>query len=488
MPPSKPDERQPLLQHHRSQHDHHHHHHNVEFDDRDPADPRQWSTFWKYAIVLQVSMIAFFLPMASSIYAPASDMIASEFGTSSTILLLHQTGYVCMLGIGPLIHAPMSETFGRRMVYLINLVAFTLLQIPVALAPNIATFIVFRTLSGFVGSVGVGNGGGSISDMLGLHERAKALGFYMIFPLLAPTTGPFIGALMVDRVDWRWITWLNMLLAAVTTIVAYFYLYETRSVTILQQRKQQLEKQDPNTDFKVEGVTNDSFLGKVGKNSTRAVKILFTQPIVLIMSIYQALVFSSMYSLYAKYSTIWQESPYNFTITQVGLAYLAPALGFITTGIFVVLFVDRLYNYISRLNDDDEGQPEYRLPLATLGSISLPIALFWFGWSVEKDMQWPIPLMSMVLFGVAQVTIFNPVQTYYIDAYTSNAASAVAAGAFLRSVVGGIVPLFVGPMFDKLGYGWGMSVFGILAVILMPAPVLFYYAGRRLRERYPFKG
>ncbi|EME86461.1 uncharacterized protein MYCFIDRAFT_45414 [Pseudocercospora fijiensis CIRAD86] len=484
-----PDERQPLLQPNPSQNEEDEEQ-KVEFGEKDPEDPQQWPGFWKYAVVGQVSLIAFFLPMASSIYAPASDIIASEFETSSSLLLLHQTGYVCMLGIGPLFHAPMSETFGRRIVYLISLCIFTLLQIPVALSPNVESFIVLRTLSGFFASVGVGNGGGSISDMLGLHERAKALGFYMIFPLLAPTIGPFISGLMVDRVDWRWLSWLNMLLAALTTILCYFFLYETRAVTILQQRQKHLQKKHPHTRFFVGGASNDSdsFVSKVGKNSTRAVKILFTQPIVLIMSIYQALVFSTMYSLYAKYSTIWQEPPYEFTKTQVGLAYLAPAVGFITAGFFLVLFVDRLYNYIARLNDDEEGRPEYRLPLATLGSVSLPISLFWFGWAIEKDASWPIPLIAMVLFGVAQVSIFNPVQTYYIDAYPSNAASAVAAGAFLRSIVGGIVPLFVGPMFDKLGYGLGLSVFGILAVILMPAPVLFYYIGQRLREKFPFKG
>ncbi|KXS94027.1 hypothetical protein AC578_1699 [Pseudocercospora eumusae] len=488
MSPSRQDETQPLLQQNHSPRQQDDQEQKVEFGEKDAEDPQQWTTFWKYAVVAQVSAIAFFLPMASSIYAPASDIIAAEFGTSSMVLLLHQTGYVCMLGIGPLFHAPMSETFGRRIVYLINLCVFTLLQIPVALSPNVESFILLRTLSGFFGSVGVGNGGGSISDMLGLHERAKALGFYMIFPLLAPTIGPFISGLMVDRVDWRWLSWLNMLLAAFTTILCYFFLYETRAVTILQQRQKRLERKHPETKFFVEGASHDSFVSKVGKNSTRAVKILFTQPIVLIMSIYQALVFSTMYSLYAKYSTIWEEPPYEFTKTQVGLAYLAPAVGFIVTGFLVVLLVDRLYNYITRLNDDEEGRPEYRLPLATLGSVSLPISLFWFGWTIEKDFSWPIPLIAMVLFGVAQVSIFNPVQTYYIDAYTSNAASAVAAGAFLRSIVGGIVPLFVGPMFDKLGYGLGLSVFGILAVILMPAPVLFYYIGQRLREKFPFKG
>lgn len=67
-----------------------------------------------------------------------------------------------MLGIGPLILAPLSETFGRRKLYIVCFAIFSLLQIPSALSPNIACLIAMRTLSGFFGSVGIANGGGTI--------------------------------------------------------------------------------------------------------------------------------------------------------------------------------------------------------------------------------------------------------------------------------------------------------------------------------------
>ena len=63
-----------------------------------------------------------------------------------------------MLGIGPLILAPLSETFGRRKVYIYCYSAFSILQIPAALAPNIATLLAVRTISGFFGAVAIANG------------------------------------------------------------------------------------------------------------------------------------------------------------------------------------------------------------------------------------------------------------------------------------------------------------------------------------------
>jgi MFS family permease len=44
-----------------------------------------------------------------------------------------------------------------------------------------------RTLSGFFGSVGIANGGGTISDMFVPSSRARVFGWYLLGPLLGPT-------------------------------------------------------------------------------------------------------------------------------------------------------------------------------------------------------------------------------------------------------------------------------------------------------------
>ncbi|CAL3963046.1 unnamed protein product, partial [Diplocarpon coronariae] len=56
-----------------------------------------------------------------------------------------------MLGIGPLLLAPLSETFGRKPLYLTCFTIFTLLQIPTALAKSLPMLISLRTIAGFFG-------------------------------------------------------------------------------------------------------------------------------------------------------------------------------------------------------------------------------------------------------------------------------------------------------------------------------------------------
>ena len=132
----------------------------VRFDkEGDEGNPREWSSRRKTSQVVQIFFLALVCPMAASIFAPAIDQIAQDFHSSNQIVLLGQSTFMFGLGTGPLFLAPMSETFGRRPLFVLCLAVFTLLQIPIALSPNVATFISMRALSGLVGSVGVANGG-----------------------------------------------------------------------------------------------------------------------------------------------------------------------------------------------------------------------------------------------------------------------------------------------------------------------------------------
>jgi MFS family permease len=91
-------------------------------------------------------------------------------------------------GSGPLLLAPLSETFGRRPIYVVCFTVFAIMQIPCALATNISMLIGFRFLSGFFGSASIANGGGTISDMYNALERTRVVGWY----ILGPLTGTFL--------------------------------------------------------------------------------------------------------------------------------------------------------------------------------------------------------------------------------------------------------------------------------------------------------
>lgn len=315
-------------------------------------------------------------PLASSMFTPGIAQIAEVLHTDETTVIGATTGFVIMLGIGPLLLAPLSETFGRRMLYIVCFAIFTLLQIPTALSPNVATLIALRTLAGFFGSVGIANGGGTISDMFEPSERASVFGWYLLGPLLGPTLGPILGGTVVQRLGWRWIFWILTVICAINTVGGYFLLQETYAPVILAKRKTRLERDEgtQGSKYRFEGEDQRPLSRKLAGSLWRPIRIL-SQPIVLVMSTYQALIFSTTYSLYTQFETLFGDG-YGFSTEQVGLLYLGPGSGFLIAVWFLVPRIDTIYNKLTARHGG-KARPEFRLPLANIGAVFIPVSLFW---------------------------------------------------------------------------------------------------------------
>ncbi|KAI9745245.1 MAG: hypothetical protein M1818_001523 [Claussenomyces sp. TS43310] len=477
------DEQTPLLPEH--EHDYGHDDRElVEFCKGDGGNPRNWGKWRKLINIGVIATMAVLSPLASSMFAPGIQKIAKSLETSESSVIACQTGFVIMLGVGPLVLAPLSETFGRKKLYLVCFSAFSLLQIPTALAPNIKVLITLRTIAGFFGSIGIANGGGTISDMYAPSERAGIFGWYLLGPLLGPTLGPLLGGLIMQHLDWPWIFWILTMICTVNVTLGILFLKETYVPVLLAQRKRELEETKGGS-YYYEGEDDTTLSLKVWHAFQRPIRILFTQPIVLIMATYQALIFATTYSLYTQFNTIYGDGPdgYGFNILQVGLLYLFPGLGFIVAVLFLVPRIDVIFNALTRKHNG-HSQPEFRLPLANLGALLIPIALLWFAWSVERHAHWAVSILSTFFYGIGQVVIFNTTQNYYIDAFERYAASAIAAGALFRSLVGGVIPVLIPSLFDRVGYGWGISAFAFTAVLLAPTPLVFYRYGAKLREKF----
>ena len=91
-------------------------------------------------------------PLASSTFTPAILQISEDLHSTPSTVVGATTGFVIALGLGPLILAPLSETFGRRKLYLVCFSAFAVTQVPVALSGDVSWLIGWRTVSGFCGS------------------------------------------------------------------------------------------------------------------------------------------------------------------------------------------------------------------------------------------------------------------------------------------------------------------------------------------------
>ena len=166
-----------------------------------------------------------------------------------------------------------------------------------------------------------------------------------------------------------------------------------------------------------------------------------------------------------------------------GLNYISLGLGPIIGAQIAALLSDRIYNGLTKKHNN-EGQPEYRIWLMFPGSLMVPIGLLWYGWSAEAHSQWIVPNLGILLYSCGGILCFQCIQTYVVDAYTTYAASAMAAISFGRCILAFVLPLMAKRLYNGLGYGWASTLLAFIAIGLgVPAPFLFWRYGAALRAK-----
>lgn len=119
-------------------------------------------------------------------------------------------------------------------MYLWSMVIFTILYLPLALSNSIVVICVFRFLSGVSGSVGSTMVGGTllrvitlvakmlkprpgtIADIWVAKERGKPMGVFSIGAFAGTGIGPMMFGFVTQEIGWRWINWIQMMMAGVT--------------------------------------------------------------------------------------------------------------------------------------------------------------------------------------------------------------------------------------------------------------------------------
>lgn len=125
----------------------------------------------------------------SSAYSGGMPQIVADFDASQEVVILGVSLFVLGFAFGPLIWAPLSETFGWRNIFVMTYGLLTAFNAGACGSQNIQTLVILRFFAGFFGSSPFGNSGGTIADMFASSERGIAVSMYSAAPFLGPTLG-----------------------------------------------------------------------------------------------------------------------------------------------------------------------------------------------------------------------------------------------------------------------------------------------------------
>jgi MFS family permease len=435
----------------------------VKYEENDKENPRNWPQVYRAWITLQLGMLAFTASLGSSIISPANATIATYVDVSTEIMIFSVSLYLLGFAFGPMLWAPISETWGRRLSILPAMTCLGIFSIGTAVSKNAESVFITRFFGGLFASAPVSNVTAAMGDLYSPYQRGTA-----------------IAALTVN-VSWRWTEYLLAIVTFAVVALTFFCLPELYAPVILKRRAIKLRKQTgderyhhPHEEMKLD------VKSVVTKHFSRPLKMLFTEPMIAVIAVYASFVYSILYMSLEWVPIIFEDvrgwSPFISTLPFIALFLgILAALG-LNLG-------NQPYYHRQVEKNGGKAVPEARLPPIMIGSVLFCGGLFWLGWTATPNYHWILPSLALAFIGAGFSAIFQQCINFLIDSYPTYAASAVSGNTILRSFLAAGLPFAVQPMYKAIGVADSLSILGAVAGVAIPVPWLFRRYGAALRKR-----
>ncbi|KAF8188317.1 MFS general substrate transporter [Pholiota molesta] len=432
---------------------------------QDVEDPQHLSTARKWIIVTTISSAALCVASASSMAGFAETGVSRDLHVGHTVAILSISLYILGLGLGPLIFGPLSEIYGRNLVYRVSYGLFFALNFPVAFAPDISVHLIFRFLTGFCGSAFLSVAGGSVSDLFDDKTVASPMALYTIC-----LSG--------------WTYRILLIWTFMEFIVLFLFVPETYVPVLEKKKAERLRNETGDLRIWASLERQSTHIGRaIATSCYQPFALLFFDHMAFLLDLWNAVILGILYLTFQAYPFIFG-MVHGFNEQMSGMSFLGIGVGMIMACLTQPLW-NRFYERTAKANGGTLP-PESRLVMGEIGGVLIPIGLFWLAFTTYHDVPWVIPILASVPFGAGIYFVFTSTFTYMVTAYRPIAASAMAANSAMRSTFAAVFPLFSGVMYDRLGTVGATALLAGLTAILAPLPFIFRRIGGRLRQRSRF--
>ncbi|KAK4703929.1 hypothetical protein P7C70_g2283, partial [Phenoliferia sp. Uapishka_3] len=269
--------------------------------------------------------------------------------------------------------------------------------------------------------------------------------------------------------------------------------------------------------------------------------MIVQEPMLAVITVYMSFVYGLVYLLFEAVPIIFQEQ-HGLNAGEAGLVFLALLSGGVLAVLYYIFGFNKQYEKLHHELAPRSVPPEVRLKPLLFAAPALAVAFFWVGWTSYSSISIASPILAICLLGSSVLFIFlgqafslgfqfcststnsaislgastisligkdyknpflmlaNRPEPY---SYLQNAASALAINTVIRSSFGAGFPLFAGQsnllplrsvlfpadlerlftVYRKLGTPGASSLLGGLAIVFIPAPLLFMKYGKQIRAK-----
>lgn len=458
------------------------------YSEDDPQNPHNWSKAHRMKTTILLVLIAFVVTAGSSIDSAVQKVAAEDLGVAPVTEALGGTGiFLIGFGIGALIASPLSELFGRYLIYVAALSIFAIWEMASALAPNIGAQIAFRFLAGLSGSAPLTVAGGSLSDIWNTKEKTWAFPIFAVAAFGGPILGPVMGAYIpVSGVlSWRWADWIILITTGLVLFLVLALKEETLAPRILTRKAQYFRLLTNDPRFKSQSELGSATLPQVLLKNFSRPFILALEPIVLAFTLYLSVIYIVLFTFLDGYAFIFERT-YDINPGLSNIIFVGLFIGILLQLLAVPFVVRSTYAQLARDGDLGTGTKldrESRLLFALYSAPLVPIGLFWMAWTDYPSISIWSPILASVMIGAGIISVFISAYMYIIDAYEVNAASALTFVALVRYLAAGGMTVVGVPMYENLGTHYTLTVLACISAAAVPIPYVLRRFGPAIRER-----
>lgn len=439
-----------------------------------------------------------YLTLASSltatIYFPLIDLLSQQYDVSIQAINLTITLYVVLQAVSPAIWAPISDTLGRRPVFLVTFLIYCCASLGLALnKASYVALLLLRGLQSIGGSAVMSLAYAVVADISHHSERGKILGPLLASTNLGPCIGPVIGGgAILASGEAQWCFWALVIFGVSSLLLIAWTLPETaRSVVgdgsvAAQSIWRTWWSLLRSGFFPDRGASspNDINAGsRTGRgrltvpNPLACMRIIFYWDTFLVLWL-AASSYAVWYCIQTSIPLIYGQQDYGLNDLMVGLCYLPGGFGVIFGGLVAGRLMDWSYKRTAKEAGfgpptDDQRVVRHDIhnnfPIEkarSRGSVALLClsicALVGYGWVVERHVHLSVPLILQFLIGAKCTIILQMFSALLVDLFPRIPGTAAASNNITRCALSAGAVAVLDPLVKAIGKAWFFTLIGII--------------------------
>lgn len=185
----------------------------------------------KWLTLAAVSLGLFMIMLDNTVVNVALPAIQRDLEATLSQLQWIVTGYALAFAAFMLIGGKVADAYGRRRIFVLGIVVFTVASLVCGLAPSSSALIAARVVQGVGAALMSPATLSIIAATFPPAERGAAVGIWAGVSALALAIGPLVGGLLTEHLSWHWIFFVNVPVGVVGVLASYTLVDESRDET-----------------------------------------------------------------------------------------------------------------------------------------------------------------------------------------------------------------------------------------------------------------